>query len=89
MATFFSCFFASFYVTLWDMIAKQKQIIRLSLSAESFGKARTAALARDVSIEELFLKYVENDYIENGEAMEAHLDAKSDYMYEIQERGLS
>ena len=78
MATFFSCFFRPFYAILWDMIGKHKQIIRLSLSAEVFDKARTAALARGISIEALFLGYLDKDYNENSEAMELHLDAKSD-----------
>ena len=78
LATFFSCFFRPFYAILWDMIGKHKQIIRLSLSAEVFDKARTAALARGISIEALFLGYLEKDYSLNSEAMELHLDAKND-----------
>ena len=81
MATFFSCFFRPFYAILWDMIGKHKQIIRLSLSAEAFDKARTAALARGISIEALFLGYVEKDYSLNGPTMEAHLDAKNEARY--------
>jgi len=77
LVIFFNCFFSPFYAILWDMIGK-KQIIRISLSAEAFDKARTAALARGISIEALFLGYVEKDYNENSEAMELHLDAKSD-----------
>ena len=80
MATFFSCFFRPFYAILWDMIGK-KQIIRISLSAEAFDKARTAALARGISIEALFLGYVEKDYSLNGPTMEAHLDAKNEARY--------
>jgi len=80
LATFFSCFFRPFYAILWDMIGK-KQIIRISLSAEAFDKARTAALARGISIEALFLGYVEKDYSLNGPTMEAHLDAKNEARY--------
>ena len=81
MATFFSCFFRPFYAILWDMIGKHKQIIRISLSAEAFDKARTAALARGISIEALFLGYVDKDYSLNGPTMEAHLDAKNEARY--------
>ena len=81
MATFFNCFFSPFYAILWDMIGKHKQIIRLSLSAEAFDKARTAALARGISIEALFLGYVDKDYSLNGPTMEAHLDAKNEARY--------
>ena len=80
LATFFSCSFHPFYAILWDMIGK-KQIIRISLSAEAFDKARTAALARGISIEALFLGYVEKDYSLNGPTMEAHLDAKNEARY--------
>ena len=80
MATFFNCFFSPFYAILWDMIGK-KQIIRISLSAEAFDKARTAALARGISIEALFLGYVDKDYSLNGPTMEAHLDAKNEARY--------
>ena len=80
MVTFFNCFFSPFYAILWDMIGK-KQIIRISLSAEAFDKARTAALARGISIEALFLGYVDKDYSLNGPTMEAHLDAKNEARY--------
>jgi len=80
LATFFNCFFSPFYAILWDMIGK-KQIIRISLSAEAFDKARTAALARGISIEALFLGYVDKDYSLNGPTMEAHLDAKNEARY--------
>jgi len=80
LATFFSCSFHPFYAILWDMIGK-KQIIRISLSAEAFDKARTAALARGISIEALFLGYVDKDYSLNGPTMEAHLDAKNEARY--------
>ena len=81
LATFFNCSFHPFYAILWDMIGKHKQIIRLSLSAEAFDKARTAALARGISIEALFLGYVDKDYSLNGPTMEAHLDAKNEARY--------
>ena len=80
LATFFNCSFHPFYAILWDMIGK-KQIIRISLSAEAFDKARTAALARGISIEALFLGYVDKDYSLNGPTMEAHLDAKNEARY--------
>ena len=62
------------------MMLKPSHIIRLSLKAEDFNKLRTASLARDISIEEQLLRYIAKDFSKNGDSMEAHLDAKNDYL---------
>ena len=62
------------------MILRDSQTICLSLSAENFSKLRTASLARDITIEEQLLRYIDKDYSSNGDNMEAHLDAKGEYI---------
>ena len=62
------------------MMLRPSQIIRLSLKAADFNKLRTASLARDMSFEDPLLRYIAKDYSNNGDSMEAHLDAKNDYL---------
>ena len=37
-------------------------------------------MARDITIEEQLLRYIDKDYSKNGDSMEAHLDAKGEYI---------
>ena len=67
------------------MILRDSQTICLSLSAENFDKLRTASLARDITIEEQLLRYIAKDYSKNGDTMEAHLDAKGEYIMGLSE----
>ena len=76
----FDWLFVVFWVIVWDMILRDSQTICLSLSAENFSKLRTASLARDITIEEQLLRYIDKDYSKNGDSMEPHLDAKGEYI---------
>ena len=42
-------------------------------------------MARDLTIEEQLLRYIAKDYSKNGDTMEAHLDAKGEYLMGLSE----
>ena len=42
-------------------------------------------MARDITIEEQLLRYIDKDYSKNGDNMEAHLDAKGEYIMGLSE----